>query len=105
MCGQLQMIQKKGWQSQLQLEEIRRLVESGENNVKAQQEKQSGTETEPIQQVAEQNTAQNEEDEGRVDEHAKLLINDNNIDTEEKQNILEKIIELKKKHKLADPRA
>ena len=55
--------------------------------------------------MAEQNIAQNEEDEGRVDEHAKLLINDNNIDTEEKQNILEKIIELKKKHKLADPRA
>ena len=105
LCDQLQMIQKKGWQSQLQLEEIRRLVESGVNNVKAQQEKQSGTETEPIQQVPEQNIAQNEEDEGRVDEHDKLLINYDNIDTEEKQNILEKIVELKKKHKLADPRA
>ena len=32
------MIQKKSWLSQLQLPKIRRLVESGENNVEAQQD-------------------------------------------------------------------
>ena len=47
------MIQKKGWLSQLQLEEIRRLVESGENNFEAQQEEQNRTGTETLQQVTE----------------------------------------------------
>ena len=42
------MIQKKGCLSQLQLEEIRRLVESGENNAEAQQEEQNRTGSEPI---------------------------------------------------------
>ena len=42
------MIQRKGWLSQLQLEEIKRLVESGENNVEAQQDVQNRAGTEPI---------------------------------------------------------
>ena len=42
------MIQRKGWLSQLQLVEIKRLVESGENNVEAQEEVQNRTGTEPI---------------------------------------------------------
>ena len=41
LCDQVRMIQKKGWLSQMQLEEIRRLAESGESNVKAQQEEQN----------------------------------------------------------------
>ena len=86
------MIQKKVWLSQMQLEEIRRLVERGENNVENQQEEQNRTDTEPIQQVTEQYIAQNEVDEGRGDENAELLINYNNIDTVEKQNILEKLV-------------
>ena len=32
------MIQRKRWLSQLQLEEIKRIVESGENNIAAQQD-------------------------------------------------------------------
>ena len=36
-CDQVQMIQEKGWLSKLQLEEIRKLVKFGENNVEAQQ--------------------------------------------------------------------
>ena len=35
MCDQVRMIQRIVWLSQMQLEEIKRLVESGENNVKA----------------------------------------------------------------------
>ena len=35
LCDQVQMIQRIVWLSQLQLEEVKRLVESGENNVKA----------------------------------------------------------------------
>ena len=64
LYDQVQMIQKKGWQTKLQLEEIRRFVESGENNVEAQQEEQKRTDIEPIKQVTEQHIAQNEEDEG-----------------------------------------
>ena len=78
------MIQKKGWLSQLQLEEIRRLIESGENNVEAKQEEQNRTGTEPIQQVTGQHIPQDEEDEGRDEEIAELLINYDNIDTVEK---------------------
>ena len=37
-CDQVRMIQKKSWLPQLQLQKIRRLVESGENNVEAQQD-------------------------------------------------------------------
>ena len=94
------MIQKKVWLSQMQLEEIRRLVERGENNVETQQGEENRTGTEPIQQVTEQYIAQNEVDEGRGDENAELLINYNNIDTVEKQNILEKLVELMKKDDL-----
>ena len=49
LCDQVQIIQKKSWLSKLQLEEIRRLIKSGENNVEAQQEEQNQTCTEPIQ--------------------------------------------------------
>ena len=38
LCDKVRMIQKKSWLSQLQLPKIRRLVESGENNVEAQQD-------------------------------------------------------------------
>ena len=41
LCDHVRMIQRKGWLSQLQLEEIKRLVESGENNVEAQQDVQN----------------------------------------------------------------
>ena len=40
---------------------------------------------------------------GRGEENAELLINYNNIDTVEKQNILEKIVELMKKDNLPNP--
>ena len=43
MCDQLRMIQKKIWLSQLQLDEIRGLKESGENKVEAQQKEQNRT--------------------------------------------------------------
>ena len=49
MFDQVRMIQKKSWLSQLQLEEIRILVESGKNNVETQQEEQNRTDFEPIQ--------------------------------------------------------
>ena len=91
------MIQKKGWLPQLQLEEIRRLVESGENNFEAQQEEQNRTGTETLQQVTEQRIAKNEQDEGRGEENAELFIN---IDLVEKQNILGKIVEPTKKDNL-----
>ena len=103
MRDQVRKIQKKGWLSQLQLEEIRTLAESEENNVEAQQEKQNRTGTEPIQQVKEQNIAQNEEDAGRGEENSELLLNYNNIDTVETQKILEKIVELMKKDNLPNP--
>ena len=72
------------------LDKIRILVESGKNNVEAQQEKQNQKGTEPIQQVIEQHIAQNEENEGSGGENAKVLINYDNVDTVKKQNILEK---------------
>ena len=56
-----------------------------------------------MQQVTEQHIAQNEEDEGRGEENAELLINYDNIDTVEKQNKLEKIVDLMKKGNLPDP--
>ena len=80
----------------------RRLLESSENNVGAQQYVENSTGTEPIQKVTEKNIAQNEEDEGRGEEKSELLINYDNIDTVEKQNILEKIVELMKTQ-LAEP--
>ena len=97
------MIQKKGCLSQLQLDEIRRLVESGENNLEAQQEEQNRTGTEPIQQVTEQRIAQNEEGAGRGEKNAELLINYDNVDPVEKQNILDKIVELMKKDNFPNP--
>ena len=42
-CDSVKMIQKKSWLSKLQLEEIRKLVEIGENNVDAQQKEQNQT--------------------------------------------------------------
>ena len=47
--------------------------------------------TETIQQVTEHYIVQNEENEGRGEENAELLINYDNIDIAEKQNILEKM--------------
>ena len=85
LSDQVRMIRRKGWLSQLQLEEIRRLVESGENNAEAQQDVQNRISTEPIQKLTEQHIAQNEEDEGRSEENSELLINYDNIDTLEKQ--------------------
>ena len=85
LCGQVRMIQKKGWLSQLQLEEIRRHLESGGNNVEAKIEEQNPTATEPIRQVTEEYIAQNEEDEVRDKENPELLINYNNIETIEKK--------------------
>ena len=61
---------------------------------------QNRTGAEPIQMVTEQYIAQTEEDEGRGEENLELLINYDNIDTVEKQNILEKIVELMKKDNL-----
>ena len=46
MYDQLRMIQKKSWLSQLLLDEIRGLKESGENNVETQQKEQNRTGTE-----------------------------------------------------------
>ena len=97
------MIQKKGWLSQLQLEERRRLVESAEHNVEAKLEKKNLTGTEPIWQVTEQHISQKEEGKGRGGANAELLINYSNIGTVEKKSILEKIIELMKKDNLPNP--
>ena len=82
---------------------MRRLAESGENNAEAQQEDQSRTGTEPIQQVTERHIAQDEKEKGRREENAELLINYDNIDTVEKQNVLGKIFELMKKDNLPNP--
>ena len=100
LCGQVRMIQRKGWLPQLQLGKIKRLVESGENHVEAQQDVQNQTDTEPLQKVAGQDIAQNDEDEGRGEGNSELLINYDNINTVEKQTILEKIVELMKKDNL-----
>ena len=88
MCDQKRIIQKKDWLSQLQFEEMRKLVESGENNVKVQQEEQTRTGTEPIQQVTEQHIVQNEEYQRRGEELAEVLIYYDNFDSVEKQNIM-----------------
>ena len=98
------MIQRKGWLSHLQLEEIKRLIESGENNIEALQDVQNRTGTETIQKGTEQYIAQNEEDEGRGEENSELLTNYDNTDTVEKQTILEKIAELMKKDSLPNPK-
>ena len=82
---------------------MRTLVES-KNNVEVQQEEQNRSGSEPIQQVTEQHIGQNEEDEGRGEENAELLINYDNIDTVEKQNLLEKIVELMKKGNFQTPK-
>ena len=103
MCDQVQISQKKGWLSELQLQERRRLVESGEYIVEAQQEEQNQTGAEAIKKVTEQHIAQNEEDKGRRGENSELLINYDNINAVEKQNILKKIIELMKKDNSRDP--
>ena len=103
MCDQVRMIQRKSWLSQLQLEEIKRLVEIGENNVEAQEDMQNRTGTEPIQKRTVTHIAQNEEDKGRGEENSELLISYDNIDTVEKQTILEKIVELINKDNLPNP--
>ena len=100
---QVRMIQRKGCLSQLQLEEIKRRVESGENNVEAQQDVPNWIGTEPLQKVTEQYIAQNEEYDWRGEENSEILINYENIDTVEKQTILEKIVELMKKDNLPNP--
>ena len=46
--------------------------------------------------MTEQHIAENEEGEGRNEENAELLMNYDNIDIVEKQNILEKIVQLMK---------
>ena len=94
------MIQKKGCLSQLQLEEIRRLVTSDENIAEVQQEEQNRTGTGPIQQVTEQHIVPNKENERRGEENTELLINYDNFDAVEKQSIPEKIVELMKKGNL-----
>ena len=104
LCDQMQIIQKKGWLSQLQLEEIWRLAESRENNFEAQQDVQNRTGTEPIQMAIEQHIAQNEEDKRRGEENPELLRNYDNIDTVEKQKILKKNVELMKKDNLPNPK-
>ena len=53
--------------------------------------------------MTEEHIAQNEEDEERGEENSELLINYGNIDTVEKQTILEKIVELMKKDNLPNP--
>ena len=103
LCDQVRMIQRKGCLSQLQLEEIKRRVESGENNVEAQQDVPNRTGTEPLQKVTEQYIAQNEEYDWRGEENSEILINYDNIDTVEKQTILEKIVELMKEDNLPSP--
>ena len=103
LCGQVRMIQRIGWLSQLHLEEIKRLVESGENNVEAQQDVQNRTCYEPIQKGTEQHIAEKEEDERRSEENSELLINYDSIGTVEKQTILEKTVELMKKDNLPNP--
>ena len=88
MSDQEEMIQKKVRPPQLQIEQMIRLVESGENKVKAQQDVQNQTITEPMQQVTERHIAQDEVDKGRGEKNAELLINYDNIDTVEKESIL-----------------
>ena len=58
-----------------------------------------------MQKVTELHAAQNEEHEGRGVENSELLINCNNIDTVEKQIILEEIVELMKKDNLPNPQS
>ena len=77
--------------------------EIGENNVEAQEDMQNRTGTEPIQKRTVTHIAQNEEDKGRGEENSELLISYDNIDTVEKQTILEKIVELINKGNLPNP--
>ena len=53
--------------------------------------------------MAEQYIAQNEEYDWRGEENSEILINYENIDTVEKQTILEKIVELMKEEHLPSP--
>ena len=53
--------------------------------------------------MTEQHIAQNEEDAGRGEESSEVLISYDNIDTVEKENILEKFVELMKKDNLLNP--
>ena len=57
-----------------------------------------------MQQVTEQHIAQDEVDKRRGEENAGLLINNDNIDTVQKQNIFGKIVELMKKYILSNPK-
>ena len=57
-CDQVRMIQRKGWLSHLHLEKIKRLIESGENNVEALQDVKNRTGTGTIQKGTEQYIAQ-----------------------------------------------
>ena len=57
-----------------------------------------------MQQVTEQHIAQDEVDKRRGEENAGLLINNDNIDTVQKQNIFGKIVELMKKGILSNPK-
>ena len=57
-----------------------------------------------MQQVTEQHIAQDEVDKRRGEENAGLLINNDNIDTVQKQNIFGKIVELMKKDILSNPK-
>ena len=57
-----------------------------------------------MQQVTEQHIAQDEVDKRRGEENAGLLINNDNIDTVQKQNIFGKIVKLVKKDILSNPK-
>ena len=89
--------------SQLQLEERRRLVESGENNAEAQLEEQYRTGTEPIRQVTEQHVAENGVEQrerwrksGTIDQLQQYW-------HKRKQNVLGKIVKLLKKDIFPNP--
>ena len=56
-----------------------------------------------IQQVTGQYILQNQKDERRGEENSELLINCNNINTVEKQYILEKVVDIMKKFNLPNP--
>ena len=56
-----------------------------------------------IQQVTGQYILQNQKDERRGEENSELFINCNNINTVEKQYILEKVVDIMKKFNLPNP--
>ena len=99
------MILRKGWLSELQLEEIRRDIEGGKNIVDMSEE----SDINPTETESYDNANQFHQERGNVrkevgnGENKEFIVNYNRMDYGEKRYILEKVIDLMNENDLKNP--